>query len=239
MPPLDKYLIRWQQLKTYNMKRLLIAMLLWGHISNAVAQTSPVLHHGTFKKGKIFMSSKPYKPDDWEKPYFDSSIKTAFPSDLVKSPEKFKDKFIHLIGIVDSVFIDGSNHVTFLLDNKYWDYIEDYSIQDEVMFVSEKGDGKFWVTVLEISPDQLEEVRLFPAEKKLFLVYGTFKDVANNYPVLAAQQVKFIDYELYTTKVFSYEVMRNKNGDVATDKKGKVQMTNFEFLKVAEKGQNK
>lgn len=221
------------------MKRLLIIILLWSQISNADAQANSVLHHGTFKKGKLFMSSNYYKPDDWEKPYFDSSIKTAFPSDLVKSPEKYKGKSIHLIGIVDSVSVDENNRVTFLLNNKYWDYVEDYSIQDEVMFVSEKGDGKFWVTVPDLSPEQLEEVKHFPAEKKLFLVYGTFTEMSNNYPVLAAQQVKYIDYELYTTNVFSYEVMRNKSGDVAIDKKGKVQITNFKFLKVAKKGQNK
>lgn len=221
------------------MKRLLIAFLLLGHISYTHAQTTSVLHHGTFKKGKILMSSKPYKPDGWEKPYFDSSIKTAFPSDLIKFPEQYKNRLIHLIGVVDSVVVDGNNHVAFLLDNKYWDYIEDYSIQDEVMFVSEKGDGRFWVEVPEISDGLLEEVKGFAAEKKLFLVYGTFKEVSNNYPVLAAQQVKYIDYELYTTNIYSYEVMRNKNGDVATDKKGRVQMTNFKFLKIAKKGQNK
>lgn len=185
------------------------------------------------------MSSNPYKPDSWEKPFYDSAIKAAFPSDLIKYPERYKDKSIHLIGVVDSVFVDENNRVTFLLNNKYWDYIEDYSIQDEVMFVSEKGDGKFWVTLSEISPEQLEEAKRFPSEKKLFLVYGIFKDVSNNYPVLTAQQVKYIDYELYTTNVFSYEVQRNKKGEIVTDKKGKVQMTNFKFLKVAKKGQNK
>ena len=225
--------------KTYNMKKLFIAILLCAQFSSAHAQASSTLHHGTFKKGKLFMQSKPYKPDVWEKPLYENSMTTAFPSDLIKSPEKYKGGLIHLIGVVDSVSVDENNKVTFLLNNKYWDYIEDYSIQDEVMFVSEKGDGKFWVTLIDISPEQLEEVKRFPAEKKLFLVYGTFKEVANNYPVLEAQQVKYIDYELYTTTVFSYEIARDKNGDVATDKKGKAQMANFKFLKTAKKGQNK
>lgn len=185
------------------------------------------------------MSSNPYKPDDWEKPFYDSAIKTAFPSDLMKYPEKYMDKSIHLIGVVDSVVVDENNRVTFLLNNKYWDYIEDYSIQDEVMFVSEKGDGKFLVTLSEINPEQLEEVKRFPEEKKLFLVYGNFEGIKDSHPALSAQQVKYIDYELYTTNVFSYEVLRNKSGNVMTDKKGKVQMTDFKFLKVAKKGQNK
>ena len=117
------------------------------------------------------MSSRSYKPDDWEKPYFDSSIKTAFPSDLVKFPEKYKDKLIHLIGTADSVYADTLGNfpiVHVLLDNKYWDYIEDYSIQDEVMFVSEKGEGKFLVNLTGITPEQLESLRSFPAEKNFF-----------------------------------------------------------------------
>jgi hypothetical protein len=221
------------------MKKLLIVILLWCSFSNADAQSGPVLNHGTFKKRKIFMSSKPYKPDDWERPYYDSSIKKAFPSDLIKSPESYKDRCIHLVGVVDSVTVNENNSVTFLLDNKYWDYVEDYGYQDEVMLVSEKGDGKFWVTVSAIGPEQLEAVKHFPEEKKLFLVYGTFNGISNSYPVLAALKVKYIDYELYTTKVFSYDLARNDNGEVITDKKGDIGMKNFTFLKPKHPGQNK
>jgi len=206
------------------------------------AQTNTGLHHGGFKKNKMLMSSNPYKPDGWEKPYYDSSIKTAFPSDLIKSPDNYKDKLIHLIGIVDSVYItntDSTTAATFLLDNKYWDYTEDYSIQDEVMFVSEKGDGKFWITLPDIKPELAESIRKFADEQKLFFVYGNFKDLSNGYPMLAAQQIKYIDYEFYTTHVFYYEIERDKKGDVVVGKKGKVQLTNFKFLKIAQAGQNK
>ncbi len=185
------------------------------------------------------MSSNPYKPDNWEKPYYDSSLKSAFPSDLTNHPDKYLNKLIHLIGIVDSVYIDSSRNVTFRLENKFWDYIEDYSIQDEKMFVSEKGDGNFFVTISNISSEQFEDFKKFPAENKLFLVYGNFEKLTNNFPVLAARQIKYIDYEFYTTKVFSYEIQRDKNGNVVTDKKGKVQTTNFNFLKVPKAGQNK
>lgn len=185
------------------------------------------------------MSSNAYKPDSWEKPYFENSVKNAFPSDLVKNPEKYANKLIHLIGVVDSVYTDTSKTVTFRLENKYWDYIEDYSIQDEKMFVSEKGDGKFLVTLTNVSPEQFEGLSNFPTEQKLFLVYGDFKGSVDNIPVLAARQIKYIDYDFYTTKVFSYEIQRDKNGEVVTDKKGKYQLANFKFLKVAQAGQNK
>ena len=221
------------------MKRILILIFLLSHFFWSNAQTHPIIHQGGFKNKKFAMSSNQYKPDNWERSYYDSSLKTAFPSDLTKHSEKYLEKLIHLIGIVDSVSMDSSETVTFHLENKYWDYIEDYSIQDEKMFISEKGDGKFLVTISNISPEQFENFKIFPAENKLFLVYGIFKQLANGLPVLSARKIKYIDYELYTTKIFSYEILRDKNGDVVTDKKGKVQMTNFKFFNVAKAGQNK
>lgn len=129
------------------MKRLFIFIFLIGQVLHPYSQADSIVHQGAFKKGKFGMSSNPYKPDGWEKPYYDSSLKTAFPSDLIKQPDKYSDKLIHLIGIVDSIYIDSNKTVTFQLENKYWDYVEDYSIQDEKMFVSEKGEGKFLVTL--------------------------------------------------------------------------------------------
>jgi hypothetical protein len=225
------------------MKKLFTIIAMLANVGLSQCQTATILHHGQFNKnGKFAMSSRSYKPDDWEKPYFDNSIKTAFPSDLIKFPEKYKDKLIHLTGIADSVYavtLDSLPVVYVLLDNKYWDYIEDYSIQDEVMFISGKGDGKFLVSLTGITPGQLESLKNFPKEKKLFFVYGNFKETMNSYPVITAQQIKFIDYEWYTEKIYSYEVKRDNDGNVETDKKGKVLMTNFHFFKIAGKGQNK
>jgi hypothetical protein len=220
-------------------KRLFILILLSGLYFTSFSQEDPIVHQGTFKKGKFGMSSNLYKPDSWEKPFYDSSLKTVFPSDLKKQPDKYVDKLIHLMGIVDSVYTDSNGNVTFLLENKYWDYVEDYSIQDEKMFVSEKGEGGFLVTLSDVSPEQFEYFKKFPAEKKLFLVYGIFKELANGYPVLSARKIKYIDYEFYTTKVMSYEIQRDKDGNVITDKKGRAQITNFHFIIVPKAGQNK
>jgi hypothetical protein len=224
------------------MKKFFIALSLVVHLLYVAAQADSPLHHGTFKKTKIFMSSRPYKPDNWEKPYYDSAIKSAFPSALVKFPERYTGKLIHLIGIVDSITIeskDSSTTVTFLLNNKYWDYIEDYSIQDEVMFVSDKGDGKFWATLTGLNAGELEAVRAMTDQHKLFLVYGYYKTLSGSYPLIAASQIKYIDYELYTTKVFSYDIQKNDRGEIELDKNGKVKTIDFKFLKIAKAGQNK
>ena len=221
------------------MKKIFILILFLAYYFNIYAQVNLIVKQGTFKKSKMFMSSNTYKPDSWEKKYYDSSLKSAFPSDLIKEPNKYTNKLIHLIGIVDSVYIDFNKNVTFRLENKFWDYMEDYSIQDEKMFISEKGDGKFFVTITNVSEEQFYIYKKYPIENKLFIVYGHFSQLKDNLPILAAAQIKYIDYEFYTTKVFSYEILRDKQGDVVIDKKGKCLTTNFKFLKVAKAGQNK
>lgn len=221
------------------MKHLFLSVFLLGQLFISYAQEDSPLHEGTFRKGRWAMSSNPYKPDSWERSYYDNSIRTAFPSDLIAHPDPYLDKLIHLIGVVDTVYADSNGTVTFVLENKYWDYIEDYSIQDEKMFLSEKGDGKFVVTLPGVSTAVFDKLKKFPSEKKLFLVYGKFTGLSNGLPVLAAAQIRYFAYELYTTKVFSYEVQRDGNGNVVATKNGNPQITNFELLKVAGRGQNK
>jgi hypothetical protein len=224
--------------------RPIILAILLGTIQHASAQLENSLYEGRFKKFNGFMSSNYYKPDILEDSLFNKAIKTAFPSDLAKFPETYKGKLIHLIGIVDSVNVEQQDKkviFTFVIENKYWDYIEDYSIQDEVMFVSPKGDGKFRVIVSAANLDakDIENVKQFPAEKKLFLVNGIFKEIIEGIPALTTQQIKYIDYQYYTTKVFSYVVARNTKGEVITSPDGKLQFDNFERLKLASPGQNK
>ena len=185
------------------------------------------------------MSSNPYKPDSWEKPFYDSSVKSVFPSDLIKHPDKYSGKLIHLVGIVDSVYLDNANMIWIRFDQHYWDYIEDYSIQDEKMFISEKGEGNCWVTVPADLAGDTAAIKKFPAEHKLLLLYGNFKELFNGLPLFTAVQVKYFDYTVYSTKIFSYEIQRDAHGNVETDKKGNPRTTNLHFLKVAGPGQNK
>jgi len=222
----------------------IILAILLGTIQQVSAQLENSLYEGRFKKFTGLMSSNHYKPDILEDSLFNKAIKTAFPSDLEKFPERYKGKLIHLIGIVDSVKViqqDNTVVFTFILENKYWDYIEDYSRQDEVMFVSPKGDGKFRVIVSasNLNTKDIAYVKRFPAQKKLFLVNGIFTEIIDGIPTLTTHQIKYIDYQYYTTYVFSYEVARNTKGEVMTSPDGMLQFDKFERLKLASPGQNK
>lgn len=189
------------------------------------------------------MRSNGYKPDKEEKPLLDASAKTVFPSDVKKNPALYADTLVHWIGIVKDVIIkdDSSNisTVVFAVDQKYWDYIEDYSIQDEIMFVSPIGEGEFHVLVqLELTAEQKEKLKDMPAEQTLFFCYGHVIEDAE-LPALKASYIKTVDYKYYSTKIFSYKIKRDKEGRVVTNKYGMPETDEFKMLKVARRGQNK
>jgi hypothetical protein len=116
------------------------------------------------------MRSNPYKPDDWENPL------------LHIAPSLYADSFVHWIGLVKEVMINdslGVSAISFTLEQKYWDYIEDYSIQDEVMFVSPPGEGDFILQVPQIllTEEDKEVLKKMAEEKKLFFCYGRLKEM--------------------------------------------------------------
>lgn len=169
-----------------------------------------------------------------------AAAKNAFPPELIRHPALYADTLLHLLGIIDSIYLsEEPGTVVARLEHKYWDYLEDYSIQDEVMFVSPVGGGAFTIMLAELRPTLIDSISAFPAAKKLFLVYGRLKEIKNNLPVLAADHVKVIDHHFYSTNIFSYEPHRNSKGELVLGKNGAIELTNFKFLKIPGKGQNK
>ena len=77
------------------MKKLFLLLFLLGILVKSHAQTENLINKGGFKTGKMLMQSKPYKPDNWEKTYYETALKTAFPSNLNRSPAKYKEKLIY------------------------------------------------------------------------------------------------------------------------------------------------
>jgi hypothetical protein len=227
------------------MKNILSFILIIGVSSGVNAQYDSIFHEATFGKFSGVMHSNNYKVDNWEKSLFNNSEKAVFPIDIKENAEAFTGKLIHWIGVVQNISISTKNDsslISILLDNKYWDYIEDYSVQDEVMFLSPKGGGQFSVVInsIKLTQSEVESLSKFPADKKLLLCYGLLiPNNENEIPILSAKGLKIVDYKLYSTSIFSYEIQRDKKNRVVKNKFGKTSMTNFQRLKVAQPGQNK
>lgn len=227
------------------MRNIFLLILTIGTITNAEAQFDSIFHEALFGKYNGVMHSNNYKVDDWEKSLFNNSEKAVFPIDIKGDPNAFVGKLIHWIGVVQEISISSKNDsstISILLENKYWDYIEDYSVQDEVMFISPKGGGQFSVLVksIKLTDSEIEYLKTFANDKKLLLCYGLLTpNEESETPILTAQGLKIVDYRLYSTKIFSYDIQRDKKNKVVKNKSGRTTLTNYQRLKVASPGQNK
>ncbi len=194
-----------------------------------------------------FPHSRNYEPLEWEKAYFDSSIKNVMPSDIVNSGNEYVNKQIHWVGIIDTFFVtnsdtDSSVIAKILFDQKFYDYIEDFSIQDERIFLSPKGDGKFeMVKVFNDLPSDSVKASLsfFTKDKSLGFCYGVYQYSENGMPVLEKGVIRFIPHFYYSTNIFSYDVERDSTGKIMTDKEGLPVLTDFKTLNLPGAGQNK
>jgi hypothetical protein len=216
------------------------------HILKFICGISIIILFGCTGKGGVLPSSKPYQPEEWEKSMYQRIDRTVFPSDIKKDHKKFQGKFVHWLGIIKQVDIKKkSNSDTCIInvtaDQKYWDYIEDYSIQDEHIFLSPKGEGLFIYNFeFPMTADNEKNLKAEVANKSLGMFYGYvyLDSLNNNMPTLIGAGFKIYDYREYTTAIFSYDVERDNNGNVVS-LNGVPELANFQKLRVANKGQNK
>src|SRR5689334_16187504 len=95
--------------------------------------------------------------------------------------------------------IDDTSAIIFTLEQKYWDYIEDYSVQDEVMFLSPEGEGDFHTLVrLKLTDEEKDKIKKMPEDKTLFFCYGKIVE-DSDLPALRADYIKTVQYKYYST----------------------------------------
>jgi len=184
-------------------------------------------------------SSKIYKPPSHVKTHFANSIKNVMPSDVLSSPETYKDKEIHWIGILKDVSYENDNLALLTLEQKYWDYIEDNSIQTEKIFLSPKGDGGFMLLFPIKDKDKFEVfIQDAVAREDLMFVYGEFKEVKKNLPVLKFTNGSFIHERFYSTKIMEYDIVRDDKGNILVNNIGVPQTKNSKLLRIPKAGEN-
>ncbi len=183
--------------------------------------------------------SKFYSPPKDVEELFLRANKIAMPSDVLKQPEKYLGQEIHWIGILKGVKYLDEQTALIILDQKYWDYIEDYSIQTERIFLSPKGDGQFYLLFPFSKGKEFENfIKEAIAREDLMFVYGIFDKVENDLPLLKYTQGSFIHEKYYSTKIMEYDVKRDAEGNVVLNKNGLYEITNAKLLKIAGPGEN-
>jgi hypothetical protein len=202
--------------------------------------------YGCKGRNAVVSNSKEYQPEEMEQSMYNRIDRTVFPSDIRNRPEKFNGKFVNWLGILKQVDIkkkanSDTSIVSIKVDQKYWDYVEDYSIQDERIFLSPKGEGEFTYNFeFLMTPESEKNLKAEVGNKSLGMFYGyAYRDTLNNNtPTLIGAFLKFFDYKEYSTAILSYDIERDKNGYVVSEN-GRPVTANFQRLKVPGKGQNK
>lgn len=168
----------------------------------------------------LLPGSKMYEPVDWEKSLMKRSNKLAMPSDILNEPELYRDSLIHWVGIIDTFYVVDQDSLVLTrvhFDQKYYDYIEDYSIQREVFFISPYGEGEFISERVykDLTADSLTQILNSGLNKgDLGFNYGIFKTIESGKPVLEGVGLRIVDKQFYSTEYMSYTVQRDSLGKV-------------------------
>jgi hypothetical protein len=194
----------------------------------------------------ISQRSNFYKPlTKNEKILFEKAEKCIMPSDVRENPGPYLNKLIHWIGIVDTIMIK-TNSDTIIADiylqQRYWDYIEDFSIQKEKMFISPFGEGYFLFRKkfpISMSVDTLKKhMAVFANKENLIFAYGKFIGLQDSLPILGSEGIRVVIEENYATNIASYKIRREKNNSIICGEKGIPETTELKFLKIAGPGRN-
>jgi hypothetical protein len=161
------------------------------------------------------------------------------PTDVLANPDQYLGKEIHWIGILRDISFNSDDVAVITLDQKYWDYIEDHSIQSERIFLSPKGEGKFLLLFPVKDKDEfMPFINEAIAREDLMFVYGVFSSIENKMPVLKYTNGRFIHEKYYSTKIFEYDIARSTNGEIKTNEIGVPVVINTKVLKVPGPGEN-
>lgn len=189
--------------------------------------------------------SRQYQPLDWEEPLLRGANKAILPSDVRKHPDLYVGQPIHWAGIVDTFTVSVQHDtVTFdlLLDQKFYDYIEDFGAQREKIFLSPYGEGLYHLrrTHVGASADTLRRaLSVLAARGNLVFSYGMFRGLQDSLPVLTSTGARFIHRQFYSTEIFSYGVVRDSLGKVVLDSHGYPELSDYAIHKLPGEGDGK
>jgi len=181
-----------------------------------------------------------YKPSDAESSFFYKADKRIYPSDIRKEFNEYKGAKVHWIGIIREQNIvqhDGHHFLKLKIEQKYWDYLEDFSLQRERIFLSPLGEGNFYF-VGGIDSSHLDEISKVAAPPNLAIIYGTVVELEDGDPKILGDYMKFIDEQYYATNIFKYSIVRDSSGKVVLSKNGFPRLEEFSIIMHPRRGRN-
>lgn len=155
-----------------------------------------------------FPHTRDYQPiSDWEQTEFDRAERDVYPDDVRENPEDYESTVVAWPGtILESTIEEREDNIEaiFLLEHHYYDWLEDFSIQREKVFLSPRGEGLFTTSCLLKKDADLAEIRDASAPENMAIVYGTPDRIEDDVVVVKSTYIRAIDRQWYTTEILDY-----------------------------------
>ena len=151
----------------------------------------------------IFPHTKAYGPrSEYEQGLFAKARRDIYPDDVRKEVSRYTAETVLWTGIIMDVPTVSSSTWRMRIEHHYWDWLEDYSVQKEIAFLSPRGEGMFEFTFYTSEKFHLES---FGRVGDMAIVYGRPKEVSpDGTIVLACKFSKFLRKGLYSTEYMDY-----------------------------------
>ena len=143
-----------------------------------------------------------------EEQHLQSANKEIYPNDVRADLQKYQSTKVAWPGIVTEATVTekaGRVEIRFSVEHHYYDWILDYSIQQEKIFLSPRGEGLF-TTVCIVKPDtaQLRQFQSDTAPGNLLIVYGRPENVDEGVILLTCNFIRLFPKEWFRTDIFDY-----------------------------------
>lgn len=118
-------------------------------------------------------SSRPYAPTpgSYEATIFPTARRDILPDDVRSNLKSYRSTTVLWTGIVQGSERRGRQLLT-RFKHHYWDWIEDYSTQRQIAFLSPRGEGYF-ACLQNIDLHTKEKPMAMPQRGEMAVVYGT------------------------------------------------------------------
>lgn len=153
--------------------------------------------------------SRLYKPiSDREQWVYNSASKSIYPDDVREDTKKFGDSLLVWAGIIKNYTVnklENKTELELLIEHHYYDWIEDYGMQREKIFLSPRGEGLFKTKWYLNKDVDLKNVDNFSKKGNMAIVYGKPIEMQDDSTiVLECIYLRGIDKLWYRTDVMDY-----------------------------------
>lgn len=151
--------------------------------------------------------SRHYKPvSDWERDAFEKANREVYPQDVRDDIAKYDSARIAWPGVIQNIttrVTDTGLAIDLIIEHHYYNWIEDFSIQQEHIFLSPHGEGLF-ETTWYLKPDS-DKDKIAEFIGDMAIVYGIPRGVYDSVIDVRAYYVRVIDQQWYATDIFEYK----------------------------------